>query len=174
MATVNYRGPRDRQRMTFLPEIEHSIKRLIAEASIADARQFVSQVRDELSGWLAKAQNEIAGASSDTWLIDFAQNVQSHKKGMLDRQEKFAGEQRQLVIDAAEAARSAWARAVKARLAESTQSRLPAILVALEGMRDRLQQATIALEGAVAIIESSKGTRACPGRWRSLGERQRH
>jgi tubulin-like protein len=146
-----------------LAEIEQSTRRLIAEHSLADARQLVSQVRDELSGWLAKAQNEIAGASSDTWLIDFARNVQSHRKGILDRQEKFAGEQRQLVIDAAEAARSAWAGAVKARLAESTLSRLPAILVALEGMRDRLQQATIALESAVAIISRRREPELAPG-----------
>jgi hypothetical protein len=146
-----------------LAEIEQYTRRLIAETSLAEARQFLSQVRDELSGWLAKAQNEIAGASSDTWLIDFAQNVQAHKKGLLDRQEKFAGEQRQLVIDAAEAARSAWARAVKARLAESTQSRLPAILVALEGMRDRLQQAIIALDAAAAVVSRRREPELPPG-----------
>jgi hypothetical protein len=146
-----------------LAEIEQYTRRLIAETSLAEARHFLSQVRDELSGWLAKAQNEIAGASSDTWLIDFAQNVQAHKKGLLDRQEKFAGEQRQLVIDAAEAARSAWARAVKARLAESTQSRLPAILVALEGMRDRLQQAIIALDAAAAVVSRRREPELPPG-----------
>ena len=146
-----------------LAEIEQYTRRLIAETSLAEARQFLSQVRDELSGWLAKAQNEIAGASSDTWLIDLAQNVQAHKKGLLDRQEKFAGEQRQLVIDAAEAARSAWARAVKARLAESTQSRLPAILVALEGMRDRLQQAIIALDAAAAVVSRRREPELPPG-----------
>jgi hypothetical protein len=146
-----------------VPEIDAGVRRLIAEQSLNDAKQFLQQVREEISGWLAKAQNEIAGAASNQWLLDFVQNVQGLKKGLLNSQQKFSGAQRQLVIDAAEAARASWARAVRARLAENAQGRLPGVLLAIDDRRERVQRMLNALEGATAIVQRRREPELPPG-----------
>ena len=146
-----------------VPEIDSSVRRLVSEHSAGDAKQLLQQVREEISGWLAKAQNEVAGAAANQWLLDFAQNVQAHKKGLLNSQQKFSSAQRQLVIDAAEAARSAWARAVRARLAENAQGRLPGVLLAIDERRERAQRMLTALEGASAIVQRRREPELPPG-----------
>jgi hypothetical protein len=144
-------------------EVEAATRRVIAEDSLEDAKRFVVEVRSEVAGWRSRAQQEVGGAGSDQWLLDFVQKVTGHKKGLLVTQGQFVNVQRQTVVDAAENARRSWSDAVRARIAEHLDRGLPGVLALLDDMRDRLQQAINSVDGAMAIVKKLKDPELAPG-----------
>lgn len=135
---------------SLLPEIKLQNRRILARQSLFDAKRFLTDVRSELAGWLARAQNETGGAASDSWVMEFSHKASTHKKGLLGSQNQYASTQRQLVIDAAESARAAWQKAIRARIAEQVVVRVPSLLSAVDELREETQVALDLIENAIA------------------------
>lgn len=135
-----------------LPDIKAASESLVASRSLGDTKAFLIAVREELSNWIARAQNELGSASSDAWVVEFAQKVNGHKKGLLGSAAQFANLQRQMVIDAAERARESWRLAIRARIANQVLMQMPFILAAVDEMRRAVQETIDLLPAAASRV----------------------
>jgi hypothetical protein len=112
----------------------------------------VTQHRNEIQQWLAKAQGEAAGKDAGVWLQQFLRKLDDTAKGLLKTAASNAKAQRELVIDSLESARVEWTANIRGRIGRAASSQLPKVVMYLEETLDDLQRLRATLGSAGAII----------------------
>jgi hypothetical protein len=144
------------------PEIETQTRTLLVDSSLGDARQFLTQVQAELETWLARSRERSASAA-DGWLRGFIERIGETKKGLLTSKAQFVQAQQAVVIDSIEAARRAWLEQLRAKVAGQVDDRLPAILVQVRDLRERVDQIGALVDTASVEISRIREPATAPG-----------
>lgn len=134
------------------PELEAAARGLLATGSLAAAREFLTRVHADAEAWVAQARGEIGADSPDRWLADFSRRITAVRRGLFGGRKRYAREQRRIVLEAVEQARASWLQTLRALLAGQVLDGLPALLLRLRDLRERLDRLSAVLDSAAAVI----------------------
>src|SRR5690606_25784667 len=90
------------------PELSAATRSLLGTGSLAAARRFLTRVQADVEAWIAQARGEIGAGSPDRWLADFSRRITAVRRGLLGGRQRYAREQRRIVLEAVEQARASW------------------------------------------------------------------
>jgi hypothetical protein len=144
------------------PEIESQVRSILAEGSLSEARQLLTEAQAELETWLTRSR-ERSSVPPGQWLSDFARQANETTKSLFQTKKQHASRQREMVIDAADAARRAWDEQLRARIGHALEDRLPAVLAQVRQLRQQIEQMQVAVDGALTLIARFTEPGVAPG-----------